>query len=70
MSPGEIAETVVGCVTGLSVLGGLIGREAVKRGYVRFSLSFAVVPLEKRGQAPVGATAADGTVLIEKGRAA
>ena len=72
MSPGEIAETVVGCVTGLSVLGCLIGREAVKRGYVRFSLSFAVVPPEKRGQAPQAAApkVIPGTVVHETGRAA
>ena len=74
MSGGEIAETVVGCVTGLTLLLVLVGREFVKRGWVRFSLSFAVIPLEKRGRAPAAATAAPkvipGTVVHETGQAA
>ena len=52
MSPGEITETVVGCATGLSLVGALIAREALKHDWVRFSFSIRVIPLEKRGQAP------------------
>ena len=67
MTPDGIAETVVGCVAGLALIGALIAREFVKRGWVRFSLSVAVVPLEKRGQAP-GATTETAPVPIGAGR--
>ena len=72
MSPGEIAETVVGCVTGLSLVGALIAREAVKHDWVRFSFSIRVIPLEKRGEAPQAAApkVIPGTVVRETGRAA
>ena len=67
MNTAEITETVIGCVTGLSLIGALIAREAVKRGWVRFSVSLGVVPLDKRGEA---AAAPAETVPIGKGRAA
>ena len=44
----RLAENILGCVTGLTVLGALCAREAVKRGWVRFSVSAAVIPLDKR----------------------
>ena len=52
MSTGEIVETVIGAGTGLAFTAILCGREAVKRGWVRFSLALAVVPLEKRTGPP------------------
>jgi hypothetical protein len=63
----RLAENALACVTGLVLVGALMVCAAVKCGWVRFSLSFAVIPLERRGQAPA---AADGAVPIEKGRAA
>ena len=69
MSTGEIVETAIGCATGLTLVSALCAREAVKRGWVRFSLSFAVIPLERRGQAPAAVTG-DGTVPIDKQRTA
>lgn len=48
----RLAETVLGCVTGLLLLAALIGREAVKHDWVRFSFSIRVIPLEKRREAP------------------
>lgn len=47
-----IAETVIGCVTGLSLVAALCAREAVRRGWVRFSVSAAVIPLDKRTEKP------------------
>ena len=44
----RLAENVLGCVTGLILVGALIAREAVRRGWVRFSVSAGVIPLEKR----------------------
>lgn len=74
MTPGQIVETVIGCAAFLSLVAALIAREAVKRGWVRFSLSFAVIPLDKRVEAPPGSVAAPkvipGTVVHETGRAA
>ena len=43
-----IAETIVGCVTGLSLVAALCAREAIRRGWVRFSVSAGVIPLDKR----------------------
>ena len=48
----EITETALGAVTFLSLTSILCAREAIKRGWVRFSLSLAVVALEKRGTVP------------------
>lgn len=67
MSPGAIVETVVGCIALLGLVYALIVREAVKRGWVRFSVSLGVIPLDKRTEA---AEAAPQTVPLGKGRAA
>lgn len=48
MNGPEIAETIVGCVTGLALVAALCAREAVRRGWVRFSVSAGVIPLDKR----------------------
>jgi hypothetical protein len=68
----RLAETILGCVTGLSLVVALIAREAIKQGWVRLTISFGVIPLEKRGQAPQAAApkVIPGTVVHETGRAA
>jgi hypothetical protein len=69
----EITETVVGAVTFLTLTSILCAREAIKRGWVKFSLSMSVVPLDKRVTAPVEIVVPPmvipGTV-VEQGRAA
>lgn len=67
MSPDAIAETIVTAGAFLLLVAALIAREAVKRGWVRFSVSLGVIPLDKRTEA---AEAAPQTVPLGKGRAA
>lgn len=53
-------ETVTACTEGALLIGALIAvtREAVKRPWVRFSVSwsFAILPADKRDPAPRGAS--------------